>query len=139
MDRRHIRRQGIIQELFAYTFDTEMNETTYHDTTKAILARVSDIDPWIARYAQKYTVEDIAKVDLAILRLATFELMYDETRETPPKVIINEAVELAKDLGGDKSPAFINAVLGKIYEETLGDTAENNELEVEPITNEHTN
>lgn len=138
MDRRHIRRQGIIQELFAYTFDTELNETTYHDTTKAILARVGDIDPWIARYAQKYTVEDIAKVDLAILRLATYELMYDETRETPPKVIINEAVELAKELGGDKSPAFINAVLGKIYEETLGDTAENNELEVEPTTNEHT-
>lgn len=138
MDRRHIRRQGIIQELFAHTFDTELNETTYHDTTKAILARVGDIDPWIARYAQKYTVEDIAKVDLAILRLATYELMYDETRETPPKVIINEAVELAKELGGDKSPAFINAVLGKIYEESLEDQAENKELEVEPITNEHT-
>ena len=103
-----------------------------------VYKRQGDIDPWIARYAQKYTVEDIAKVDLAILRLATYELMYDETRETPPKVIINEAVELAKELGGDKSPAFINAVLGKIYEETLGDTAENNELEVEPITNEHT-
>ncbi len=139
MDRRHIRRQGIIQELFANTFDTDMNETTYHDTTQAVLARVNEIDPWIARYAQKYTVEDIAKVDLAILRLATYELMFDQTRETPPKVVMNEAVELAKELGGDKSPAFINAVLGKIYEEFSGETPDTKpQLEVEPTTHEHT-
>jgi N utilization substance protein B len=42
----------------------------------------------------------------------------------PPKVIINEAVELAKELGGDKSPGFINAVLGKIYENEYAETAE---------------
>jgi transcription antitermination protein NusB len=139
MDRRHIRRQGIIQELFAYTFDTELNETTYHDTTKVILAHVGEIDPWIARYAQKYTVEDIAKVDLAILRLATYELMFDTTRDTPPKVIMNEAVELAKELGGDKSPAFVNAVLGKIYEEFSGQSSEQQSLEIDTDTHELTN
>lgn len=117
MDRRHIRRQHIVQELFAHTFESDFNQTDCSDRTKEVLAHIDTIDPYISRYAQKYQIESIAKVDVAILRLAVYELLFDTSHDIPPKVIINEAVELAKEMGGDKSPAFINAVLGKIFEE----------------------
>lgn len=54
----------------------------------------------------------MAKIDVAILRLAVYEFLFD--KETPHKTIIDEAVELAKEFGNDKSPGFINGVLGKI-------------------------
>lgn len=115
MDRRHIRRQKIVQELFAASFPSESNNTEHHEKTDAILKITGELDAHIVKYAQKYDIEHIAKVDIAILRLAVYELLKEG--KVPPKVIINEAVELAKELGGDKSPGFVNAVLGKIYEE----------------------
>ena len=54
----------------------------------------------------------MGKVDLTILRLASYEVLFDE--DVPAKVAINEAVELAKKFGGDDSPSFINGVLGKV-------------------------
>lgn len=115
MDRRHLRRQKIVQQLYASTYEDDLNVTEQHEKTSAILAITDQLDAKITKYAQKYDIENIAKVDLAILRLAVYELL--EEKKVPPKVIINEAVELAKELGGDKSPGFVNAVLGKIYEE----------------------
>jgi len=61
-----------------------------------------------------WPVDKLNKIDLAILRLAIYEL---ERKKTPPKVIIDEAVELAKEFGGENSPSFINGVLGTIYKE----------------------
>jgi N utilization substance protein B len=61
-------------------------------------------------------------VDISILRNALYELTIE--RKVPPKVIINEAVELAKELGSEKSPSFVNAVLGKIYEAETSSTHE---------------
>ena len=58
------------------------------------------------------------------MRLSIYDLMIE--KQVPPKVIINEAVELAKELGGDKSPGFINAVLGKVYENEYGEVTEPN-------------
>jgi len=115
MDRRHLRRQKIVQQLYASTFSHSNTTDEQHDKTVAILAMADKLDQSITKYAQKYDIDNIAKVDIAILRLATYELL--EEKKVPPKVIINEAVELAKELGGDKSPGFVNAVLGKIYEE----------------------
>ena len=117
MDRRHLRRQKIVQQLYASTFANESNKDEKHEKTRAILDMASALDQHITKYAQKYEIKNIAKVDIAILRLATYELL--EEKKVPPKVIINEAVELAKELGGDKSPGFVNAVLGKIYEEKI--------------------
>ncbi len=118
MDRRHVRRQHIVQELFAHAFTSDFNETEVSDRTRAVLDHIQQIDPFITRYAQKYDIESIARVDLAVLRLAIYELLFQKEKEVPPKVIINEAVELAKEMGGEKSPSFINAVLGKVYEES---------------------
>lgn len=115
MDRRHLRRQKIVQQLYASTFKDAENLTEIHEKTKAIIDSIQELDPHITKYAQKYEIDNIAKVDLAILRLASYELLIE--KKVPPKVIINEAVELAKEMGGDKSPGFVNAVLGKIFEE----------------------
>jgi transcription antitermination protein NusB len=115
MDRRHLRRQKIVQELFAAMFTNDIPEKDSTEKTQAIMQMHAELDEHITKYAQKYDADNIAKVDLAILRLSAYELLHE--KKTPPKVIINEAVELAKELGGDKSPGFVNAVLGKIFEE----------------------
>lgn len=63
--------------------------------------------------APKWPIEKINRIDLAILRLAVWELFYK--RKTPPKVAIDEAIELAKEFGAENSPSFINGVLGTIF------------------------
>lgn len=73
-------------------------------------------DAMIAPAAPEWPIDQIAKMDLTILRLALYELMIK--REVPPKVVINEAVELAKSFGGENSSRFINGVLGTIYRQS---------------------
>ena len=63
--------------------------------------------------APTWPIDKINKIDLAVLHLSIYELLYEET---PPKVIIDEAVELAKEFGSESSGSFINGVLGTIYE-----------------------
>lgn len=110
MDRRHEARTLIVQELFAHAFDAQQATSP---KTRVILDHASALDKLIEQHAPRYTSAKIAKTDLAILRLAIYELTIE--KKEPPKVVINEAIELAKELGGEKSPAFVNAVLGKIY------------------------
>jgi N utilization substance protein B len=110
MDLRHYKRIKIIQELYAYIFNKNERLSS---KSKQILKNINIIDKQIEIEAPKYCINKIAQVDLSILRLAMYELIIE--KKEPPKVIINEAIELAKDLAGEKSPAFINAVLGKIY------------------------
>lgn len=118
MDPRHQKRITIVQNLFASSFphgeeDNLLNEMD--DMTKNILQSTPKIDSLIAEYAPKFPIDRISKTDLAVLRLAVYELII--TPKEPEKVIINEAVELAKELGGEKSYAFVNAVLGTILKE----------------------
>ena len=70
------------------------------------------IEKKIAVAAPEFSIDKINKTDLAILRLAVYELLVE--KKQPPKVIIDEAIELAKEYGGDSSPAFINGALGNI-------------------------
>lgn len=70
------------------------------------------IDPLIAKYSMGWELDRINKMDLAIMRLAIFEIFFAE--DIPVSVSINEAVELAKLYGVDDSPSFINGILGKI-------------------------
>ncbi len=79
---------------------------------KQIVNVLPEIDSKIEEVAEGWTIQRMGKVELTILRLALFEIMYDDDVPTP--VAINEAVELAKKFGGDDSPAFINGILGKI-------------------------
>ena len=114
MDKRHTRRRKIAQELFAASFINESSKTEISDRTKEILKHSEELDTQIALFAQKFSIDKIARADVSILRLALFELLIE--KKTPPRVIINEAVELAKEIGGETSPGFVNAVLGKVYE-----------------------
>ncbi|GBD11498.1 N utilization substance protein B [bacterium HR23] len=78
------------------------------------LQHLAEIDPIIQRCAPLWPVPQLATVDRNLLRLAIYELTADA--QTPPKVVINEAVELAKTYGGDSSPRFVNGVLGCVLE-----------------------
>ena len=79
---------------------------------EGVPAQLEEIDGLIHRFAPAWPLGQLSAIDRSILRLATFELLKDQ--DTPPKVIVNEAVELAKSFGSDKSPGFINGVLGAI-------------------------
>ncbi len=116
MDQRHLDRIKIVQNLFAASFPgiPDNLPNSENDTTQQVLKNLTKIDEMISSSAPKFPLDRIAKTDLAILRLAVYELIIKPSQ--PRKVVINEAVELAKEFGGDKSYAFINAVLGKIIE-----------------------
>ena len=108
-DPRHQRRVKIMQELF--TWDFQKDQTS---DLKDILSTLPEIDDLIKLGAPSRPIKDINKIDLSILRLAIYELVKE--KKTPPKVIIDEAIELAKEFGAESSPGFINGVLGKIIE-----------------------
>lgn len=113
-DPRHIRRIRIIEALFAQSF-SERQDGNYLDLKDVIVkikSLIKDIDPLIEKAAPQFPITKIAKIDVAILRLAIFELLFD--RKEPEKVIIDESVELAKLYGGEASPSFVNGVLGNI-------------------------
>lgn len=79
---------------------------------KNIVEKLEDIDNAIGEASKGWKVSRMAKVDLALIRLAVYEMKYEE--DVPVKVAINEAIELAKQYGSDESPAFVNGVLAKI-------------------------
>ena len=99
-----------MQSLFADSFHEE--EKSLNDTVKTIKSLSGKIDSLIEKSAPQFPVEKIAKIDTAILRLAIYELLFE--KKEPPKVVIDEAVELAKEFGGSGSPGFINGVLGNL-------------------------
>ena len=87
------------------------NESYISEKTKKIIDKLKDIDDAINKEAKGWTTDRMGKVDLTILRLAVYEIRYDE--DVPTSVAINEAVELAKKFGRDESAGFVNGVLAK--------------------------
>ena len=81
---------------------------------KAVAAHVAEIDAMINENAKGWKTTRMNKVDLTILRLAVYEMKWDE--DVPVSVAINEAVELAKGFGGEESPSFVNGILAKLAE-----------------------
>ena len=108
-DPRHQKRIAIVKDLFAHSF---YNQKYVNPETTTVVKELVRIDKEIRVSAPEWPLEKVGKVDLAILRLAVFELLFHQ--ETPPKVIIDEAVEVAKEFGGDSSSSFVNGVLGTI-------------------------
>lgn len=91
---------------------SEKDRTYILDKYKNIVDKLEEIDAAIGEASKGWKVSRMAKVDLALIRLAVFEMKYEE--DVPVKVAINEAVELAKQYGTDDSPAFVNGVLAKL-------------------------
>lgn len=91
----------------------EVSEKEYFlDVVQGVMDKREEIDSLIQNYARGWSLERMPKVDLAIMRLAIYELRF--RKDIPWNVSINEAVELAKKYGGDQSKTFINGVLGKV-------------------------
>lgn len=108
LDPRHKKRQKIVEDLFKSQFFDQGVE----NLSRQILNKTKDIDQTIEKYATEFPIQKINKIDLAILRLAVYELLIE--KKEPQKVIVDEAVELAKEYGGETSPSFVNGVLGNI-------------------------
>jgi len=84
---------------------------------KGVLKNRPSIDELIEKCAPEWPLDQVTAVDRNILRLGISELLYGNYEEVPPKVSINEAIELAKTFGGESSARFVNGVLGTIYRE----------------------
>lgn len=125
MDKRHLDRIKIVQNLFAASFPDLKDNLPYEKSPilDSILKNLKKIDKLIVVNAPKFPVNRIAKADLAILRLAIYELIIKP--HEPYKVIINEAVELAKEFAGEKSYGFVNAVLGTLVKNYIEKTVKN--------------
>ena len=87
-----------------------------HNLVEGVLNNQTEIDTIISDFAPSWPITQMAIVDRNILRMAIYEMILGG--DTPPKVAINEAVELAKVFGSDSSPRFVNGVLGSVMETT---------------------
>lgn len=132
MSNRHLARAVALQSLYEWDFyhggrdpvevaqrnledfASELDEKDFSiNTVQGVIAHHPEIDTTIRAFAPDWPLEKITTVDRNILRIATYELLYNE--EIPSKVAINEAIELAKTFGGESSGRFVNGVLGAIY------------------------
>jgi N utilization substance protein B len=92
----------------------EKDEAYISEKYERIAKKLPELDAMLNEASKSWKTSRMGKVDLTILRLALFEMKFDD--DIPEKVAINEAVELSKKFGGDESPAFINGVLAKLAE-----------------------
>jgi transcription antitermination protein NusB len=137
MANRHISRSIVLQSLFEWdlnnieksdvhaALDRNMEEFAPNKTDRpfmeklldGVLQKQSELDLIIGKAAPEWPIERIAPVDRNILRLGLYELLFADRKEVPAKVAINEAIELAKQFGGENSSRFVNGVLGAVYKE----------------------
>jgi len=94
------------------------------DLIKTVISKQKDLDVIIVKAAPDWPIEKISIIDRNILRIGLAELLFSDSEQVPPKVAINEAIELAKSFGGDTSGKFVNGVLGAVYKE-MGEPGKN--------------
>lgn len=105
----------------------EENKEFVSKLISGVLENQQSIDQIIEKAAPEWPLEQITLVDRNVLRLGLFELLYGNKEEVPPKVAINEAIELAKNFSGESSGKFVNGVLGTVYRELESQTKEQKE------------
>ena len=135
MSNRHLLRTVAMQTLYEWDFNGRHSEkideyikhnmaefapgeedSSYVDkTVKGIIKNLAEIDKLIEKTAPEWPIAQITIVDRNILRMGIYEMKY--AKEIPPKVAINEAIEIAKTFGGRSSGRFVNGVLGTIYKQ----------------------
>ena len=96
-----------------------------------IVKHMSEIDNVIEKAAPEWPIAQIAMIDRNVLRIGLYELLYADKKEVPPKVAINESIELAKTFSGPTSGKFINGVLGTVYKQIEPDAESNKKQEEE--------
>lgn len=87
-----------------------------------VVNHLGEIDGIIEKAAPEWPINQINIIDRNVLRIGLLELLYAKKEEVPPKVAINEAIELAKSFGGESSGRFVNGVLGTVFKEITSDT-----------------
>jgi N utilization substance protein B len=137
MSSRHIARSIVLQSLYELDFNKEknldidkvlernkqefgigVNENEFmSNLAHGVIKHQGQIDEIITKSAPDWPLNQITIVDRNVLRIGIFELLFEDKKEVPPKVAINEAIELAKGYGGESSGRFVNGVLGTIYRE----------------------
>jgi len=137
MANRHLARSTVLQSLYEWDFrskaDSEAEEVITRNAEEfageagdlsfmkvliaSILEKRNDIDNIITKAAPDWPLDKISIIDRNILRIGLYELIFADKKEVPAKVAINEAIELAKSYGGEKSGKFVNGVLGSVYRE----------------------
>lgn len=134
MSSRHLARQVAMQSLFEWDFNGQQDNLKsiienniqqfassvgdsafIYALAEGVVGKLSEIDQIIVKNAPEWPMEQIPPVDRNVLRLGIFELMF--LKDVPPKVAINEAVELGKTFGGESSGKFVNGVMGTLYKE----------------------
>jgi len=137
MANRHLSRSIVLQSLFEWDLNG-LEKRAVHDVLErnvaefapnktdtpfmsrlldGVMGKQTEIDLVIEKAAPEWPIDRISPVDRNILRLGLFELLFADRSEVPAKVAINEAIELAKQFGGDNSSRFVNGVLGAVYKE----------------------
>lgn len=138
MATRHLGRTIVLQSLYEWDFykhktelptivDRNINEfgpgmdepEFVWNLIKGIVERLPELDDRLRVLAPEWPLEQVAIVDRNILRIGLYELLYAKPEEVPPKVAINEAVELAKNYGGQNSSRFVNGVLGTVFKNEI--------------------
>lgn len=97
------------------------NEEFVWQLVNGVISHLQDIDNIMTKAAPEWPLDQITIIDRNVLRLGLYELLYSNKEEVPPKVAINEAIELAKTFGGESSGKFINGVLGTVYKQLGGE------------------
>ena len=139
MATRHLGRSVVLQSLYEWDFFNQKNSLTeiverninefapgidepefIWKIIQGVINHMPEVDRIIVRAAPEWPLNQIANIDRNILRIGLYELLYADHDEVPPKVAINEAIELAKNYGGPNSSKFINGVLGVVYKEMSG-------------------
>ena len=99
-------------------FASGLEETDFiHQLIDGVIKRLTELDKIIEKAAPQWPLAQVAVVDRNVLRLGLYELLFGNRDEVPPKVAINESIELAKSFGGESSGKFVNGVLGTVYRE----------------------
>ena len=96
-------------------FSKDVDSDYVNNVTKGVEANFEEINSLIKEAAPEWPLSQIAHVDRNILRVAIYEMLFDAKEDIPPRVSINEAIEIGKTFGGENSSKFINGVLGHIY------------------------
>lgn len=97
------------------------NDSFVRQLVNGVVNNISKLDQIIEKAAPEWPINQINIVDRNVLRIGLYEILYSKKEEVPPKVAINEAIELAKNFGGESSGKFINGVLGTVFRE-IGET-----------------
>ncbi len=123
MDIRHQQRIVALQQLFTTSFSGTDTSRIHnrHPIVASVSENIQEIDAMVQKHAPRYPIHQLSKVDLAILRLSIYELMYAKLE--PERVIIDEAVRLSKEFSSEKSYSFINGVLGAVVKDVTQKSA----------------